>query len=172
MNDSKNEKNEKDEKNVTSFIAPPNTPFLTMERVFNAPRERVFRAYVDPKAIVEWWGPARFITTIEMLEAKVGGRWRFVQRDAKNDKRLFAFHGVFHECTSPSRIVQTFEFEGTPGHVVLSIYTFEDIGGSKTKVTAESVFASQGARDGMVRAGAESGAREGWERLEEWAAKQ
>jgi uncharacterized protein YndB with AHSA1/START domain len=148
----------------TRFIAEPGKQELRMSRVFDAPRERVFEAYTDARAIPRWWGPRSLTTTVERLEARQGGIWRFVQRDAEGNE--FAFHGVFHEVSPPARLVSTFEFEGTPGHVVLEVVTFEDIEG-RTRLNAVSVFESLEDRDEMVAAGAESGAVESWERLAE-----
>jgi uncharacterized protein YndB with AHSA1/START domain len=71
---------------------------------------------------------------------------------------------VFHHL-SPERIVQTFEYEGAPGHVQLETMTLEEIGG-RTKMTAHSVFQSVEARDGMVSAGMEGGFNEGMQRLD------
>lgn len=64
------------------------------------------------------------------------------------------------------RVIQTFEFEGMPGHVTLETATLEEVTG-KTKVTAVSVFQSVEDRDDMVASGMEGGARETYERLAE-----
>ena len=52
----------------------------------------------------------------------MGGRWRFLNIDS--DDNEYGFHGVFHEITPGERIVQTFEFEGAPGHVSLETLRF------------------------------------------------
>jgi uncharacterized protein YndB with AHSA1/START domain len=139
-----------------------------MTRVFDAPRELVFKAYTDPNFIPQWWGPGRFTTIVDRMDAKMGGIWRFVQRDT--DGNEYAFHGVYHDVASPERIVQTFEFEGMPGHVLLETATFEEFEG-KTKLTASSVFQSVEDRDGMLQSDMEEGAAESWERLAELLAK-
>jgi uncharacterized protein YndB with AHSA1/START domain len=151
-----------------SFVAEPGKPEIVMVRVFEAPRERAFEAFIDAKAISQWWGPRRFTTTIEKLEARMGGTWRFVQRDAAGN--AYGFHGVYHEVLAPERLVHTFEFEGAPGHVLLQTVRFKDVGGN-TEVTSQAVFQSVETRDGMVKAGAEGGAIEGWDRLAELLAK-
>jgi len=148
----------------TKFVAEPGRQEITMTRVFDAPRERVFAAHTDPKSIPLWWGPRRLTTIVDKLEARKGGMWRFVQHDKAGNE--YAFHGVYHESLAPERIVRTFEYEGTPGHVLLETTIFENIDG-KTKVTAQSVFQSLEARDGMLKSGAEGGAVETWDRLEE-----
>ena len=148
--------------NKTEFIIEPGKQELFITRWFDAPRVLVFKAHTDPQSIPQWWGPGYLSTTVEALEPKAGGRWRFVQRDPQGNS--FAFYGVFH-YVSQGRIVQTFEFEGAPGHVQLETMTLEEING-RTKMTAHSVFQSVEARDGMVSAGMEGGFNEGMERLD------
>lgn len=146
----------------TEFTIQPGKQELWITRWFDAPRELVFKAYTDPEAIPQWWGPAHLSTSVEALEPRAGGQWRFVQRDPEGN--FHAFHGVFHEVTAPQRIVQTFEYAGAPGHVQLETLMLEESGG-RTKMTAHSVFESVEARDGMVAAGMEGGFNEGMERL-------
>jgi uncharacterized protein YndB with AHSA1/START domain len=151
-----------------NLIAEPGKQEIVMTRVFDAPQELVFKAHTDPKLIPQWWGPRRFTTTVERMDAKMGGIWRFVQQDANGNE--YAFHGVYHEVASPERLVQTFEFEGMPGHVLLETATFEEFEG-KTKLTSRSVFQSVEDRDGMLQTDMEEGAAESWNRLAELLAK-
>src|SRR5574339_257992 len=87
---------------------------VVLTRLFDAPRELVFRAHTDPELIPQWWGLRSNTTIVEELELRPGGAWRFVQRDAKGNE--FAFHGEYREVMAPERLVNTFEFEGVPGH--------------------------------------------------------
>jgi uncharacterized protein YndB with AHSA1/START domain len=152
----------------TNLIAEPGKQEIVMTRVFDAPRELVFKVYTDPKLIPQWWGPSSLTTTVDKMEVRQGGVWRFVQRDT--DGNEYAFHGVYHESLPPKRLVSTFEFEGMPGHVLLETVTFEDHDGN-TKVTVASVFQSVEDRDGMLQSGMEEGAVETWDRLAELLAK-
>ncbi|MGO9221138.1 MAG: SRPBCC domain-containing protein [Streptosporangiaceae bacterium] len=93
---------------------------------------------------------------------------RYVHTDAHGN--TYGFHGVFHGDPSPQAIVQTFEFEGAPGHVALQTATFSDRGGS-TLVRTVSAFQSVEDRDAMVASGMERGARDSGERLAELLAK-
>lgn len=77
---------------------------------------------------------------------------------------------MFHGDPSPDGIVQTFEFEGAPGHVSMDTATFEERDG-KTIVRINSVFQSVQARDAMVDAGMASGMSEGYERLDDLLAR-
>lgn len=137
---------------------------VIVKRVFNAPRERVFATYVDPDAIPNWWGPRGLSTVVESYEVRPGGRWRFVQREPGG--REYGFHGVCHDTVPNERIVQTFEFEGMPGHVSLDTVTFAERDG-RTEVTAQSVFQSVEDRDGMLASGMTSGMAETYDRLAE-----
>ncbi|HRN68963.1 MAG TPA: SRPBCC domain-containing protein, partial [Promineifilum sp.] len=80
---------------------------------------------------------------------------------------VYAFHGVYHDVVAPERIVQTFEYEGMPGHVVMETAVFEDLGDGKTRVVTQSVFQSVEDRDGMAASGMEVGVNEGYERMNE-----
>lgn len=140
---------------------------VTIQRTFDAPRERVFEANADPAHIPEWWGPRRFTTDVDEMDVRPGGLWRFTNRDAEGNE--YAFHGVYHDVVAPERIVQTFEFEGEPGHVSLETAAFEDVDG-KTRLTVRSTFQSVEARDASMDGGMEEGARETWDRLAELVA--
>ena len=154
--------------NGTRIIAERGKQEVIITRVFDVPRNLVFRANTDRDLIPQWWGPKRFTTTIDKMDVKPGGQWRFVQRDAAGNE--YAFHGVYHEVRSPERIVDTFEFEGMPGHVSLETCTLEEIGG-KTKMTGRSVYQTVEDRDGMLKSGMEEGVFETMDRLAELLTK-
>jgi uncharacterized protein YndB with AHSA1/START domain len=147
----------------TEFIIEPGRQDIVITRVFDAPREIVFKAMTDPELIAKWWGPARYETIVEEADVRPGGVWRFINRDTEGND--FRFHGVFHDITAPERVVQTFEYEGAPGHVSLETATLEDVDG-RTKVVAMSVFQSVEDRDAMVQSGMAEGASETYDRLE------
>lgn len=151
-----------------NIIAEPGKQEVIMTRVFNAPRELVFKTYTDPKAIPAWWGPKSLTTIVDKMELKPGGLWRYVQRD--NEGNEYAFRGVYHAITAPEQLVYTFEFEGMPGHVLLETVTFEEKDG-KTTLTDSSVFQSVADRDGMLSSGMEEGSNESMNRLAELVEK-
>jgi uncharacterized protein YndB with AHSA1/START domain len=138
-------------------------------RIFDAPRDLVFKVYTDPEQMQNWWGPRDLKTIVEQMEIKPGGVWRVRHIDA--DGNEFAFKGVYHDVKSPERLVYTFEFEGMAGHVLLETVTFEDLGDGRTKLIDSAVFQSVEDRDGMVQSGMEHGAAESMDRLEELLAK-
>ncbi|MBJ7604059.1 MAG: SRPBCC family protein [Candidatus Dormibacteraeota bacterium] len=148
----------------TEFIVRPGTQEVVVTRVFDAPREVVFKTITDPNLIPSWWGPRSQTTIVDKMDLRPGGVWRFIGREANGSE--YAFHGVYHAIVPPERIVNTFEFEGMPGHVLMETVTLEDIDG-KTRMTTKSVYQSIEDRDGMVGAGMETGATESGDRLAE-----
>ena len=141
---------------------------IKITRVFEAPRELLFKVLADPALIPQWWGPRRLTTRVDKMEVKAGGIWRYVQQDAEGE--TFSFHGVYHEILAPERMVYTFEFEGTPGHVILETVRLEEQDG-RTLYVDQAVFQSVEDRDEMIAAGMEGGASESLERIAELLAK-
>ncbi len=156
--------------NPTKITAEPGTQELFITREFDAPRELVFKAHVDPKLYVQWLGPHGYEMVLETFEPHSGGRYRYIHKD--KDGKEFGFHGVFHEI-SEELLIQTFEFEGLPerGHVVLDMMRLEKLPGDRTRATIHSVYPSVADRDGMVESGMERGVNEGYERLDQLLAK-
>lgn len=148
--------------------AEPGVPQIVTTREFDAPRELLFRAFTEPDLLAQWLGPRRYTMTIERFDPRDGGTWRFVHAD--DNGNAYGFHGVFHGDPSPDGIVQTFEFEGAPGHVQMDTVTFEEHDGGTT-VRTNSVFQSVEARDAMYESGMAEGMSEGYEQLEELLAK-
>ncbi len=152
----------------TSIVVEPGRQEIIITRLFDVPREKLFRAMNDPKLLPEWWGPRDLTTTVDKMEVKPGGSWRFVQQGASGEQH--AFHGVYHAITAPESVVMTFEYEGEPGHVSLQTITLENVDG-KTLLREHTVFQSVADRDGMAQAGMEVGINDSMERLEELLAK-
>jgi uncharacterized protein YndB with AHSA1/START domain len=150
-------------RSATTLTLPSNQE-IVMARVFNAPRELVFKAHTDPNLIPKWWGRRNYTTTVDKLDLRVGGAWRFVQRDA--DGNEYAFNGVYREIVPPERLSYTFEFEGMPGHVLVETLTFEEQDG-KTRLTVTGLYQSAEDRDGMLQSGMEEGANESYDQLAE-----
>ncbi|WP_077488039.1 SRPBCC family protein [Sinomonas mesophila] len=149
--------------NTVQIVADPGMPYIDMTREFEAPRERVFRAHCDPEIFAKWIGPERLSTTIEHMEARTGGSYRFVQREGEHE---YAFRGSFHEVTEPSRVVMTFEFEGAPGNVELDTSTFIALPDGRCRLEIHSTYESVAARDAMLQSGMETGVDEGYRQLD------
>lgn len=151
---------------ATEITATPGGQEVLITRAVDAPREKVWRAYTEPELAKQWLGPRKYVTTIDKWDMKPGGSYRYIQQDEQGNE--YAFHGVVHGVYKPSKVVQTFEFEGLPeeGHVALDTVMLEEQDG-KTKITSISVFQTTEDRDGMIQSGMEKGVREGYERLDE-----
>jgi uncharacterized protein YndB with AHSA1/START domain len=145
-------------------LSIPSNLEIVMTRVFNAPRRLVFEANSKPEHIQRWWGQRGSTMISCEIDFRPGGRWRFVTREPDGSEN--AFRGEFREIVEPEKIVQTFEWEGMPGHISVDTLTLVEQDG-KTTVTSTSVFDSVEDRDGMLQSGMEQGANESYDRLEE-----
>lgn len=148
--------------------AEPGTALIVAEREVAAPRDLVFRAFTDPDLLAQWLGPRRLRMRVEAFDARHGGAYRYVHIDT--DGTEYVFQGVFHGDPSPDRWVQTFEFLGAPGHVSLDTLELVERG-SRTLVRTVTAFQSVEARDAMLESGMAGGMEEGYQRLEELAAR-
>jgi uncharacterized protein YndB with AHSA1/START domain len=152
----------------TQIDAPAGVPFLDITREFDAPRDLVFKAYTEPDLLVQWLGPRKYTMTIDKYDLRDGGQWRYVHSD--DEGNAWGFHGVFHGDQTPDGMLQTFEFEGAPGHVSLEKLVLEERDG-KTVVRNHAVYQSIEARDAMVDSGMEEGMNDGFDRLDDLLAR-
>ena len=148
--------------------AQPGTQQILISREFNAPRDLVYKAFTDPELMVQWLGPRRLTMRVDHFDLRDGGTWRYVQFEPNGTQH--GFHGVFHGTPTPDALVQTFEYEGAPGHVSLDTLALEEREG-QTTARINSVHQSVEARDAMIAAGMTDGLNEGFERLDELIAK-
>ena len=154
----------------TSFIVKKDELKVVMERVFDAPRELVWKTITDPGSVPKWWGPAKFKTVVDKMDFRVGGQWRFL--NVAGDGQEFAFNGVYKEIVPMEKVVDTFNFEPIgPGHEMTETMVLEVVDGNKSKATQTSVYQNLADLEGMVNSGMESGAVETWERLAELVEK-
>jgi uncharacterized protein YndB with AHSA1/START domain len=145
------------------IVADPGVPLVLITREFNAPRELLFRAYTEPDLVARWLGPAGLTLTVNQLDPRHGGRWRWTHYDS--DGRGFVFHGLYHGTPSPERIVQTYEFEQYPGVVYLNTITFDENDGVTT-LRQSTVFPTVEDRDLYVEGGMEIGIRASMDQLD------
>jgi uncharacterized protein YndB with AHSA1/START domain len=108
---------------------------VVITRVFDAPREVVFKAWTDPKQLAKWFGPKGFTNPVCEADARVGGAWHIVM--CSPDGTEHPCGGVYREVVEPERLVFTniaTDKEGNPILDGLTTVIFEKHGG-KTKLT-------------------------------------
>lgn len=124
---------------------------LVITRVFDAPRELVWRAWTEPEHLVKWWGPEHFTSPTCKVDLRVGGKYHFCMRSP--DGQDFWSTGVYREIVPYEKLVWTDSFADAEGNVVPGSYydmgddfpeemlvtiTFEDLGG-RTRLTLRHV---------------------------------
>jgi uncharacterized protein YndB with AHSA1/START domain len=135
------------------YVTTPAPREIRMERVFEAPRDLVWRAHTEPDLLAQWWGRGNELEVVR-FEPERGGHWRFVEHAPSGAQ---GFEGRFREVTPKERLVQTFEWDGMPGYVIVNTAEFEDLGAGRTKVVVTSLFHTTEERDGMLSSGMEGG---------------
>ncbi len=138
---------------------------LVFERTFDAPRERVWQAFMDPTIVPRWWGPHGTTTTVEAMDVRPGGRWRYVSHAA--DREDVAFYGEYLEIQPIEHFQWTFMFdvEGVGPQGGPETHTFEDLGG-RTRIRSVGHLGSPEAIEGALATGMADGAIATWDRLE------
>jgi uncharacterized protein YndB with AHSA1/START domain len=130
-------------------IEPPER-VLIITRIFDAPRELVFRAWTDPSHLVHWMGPRGFRSTVLRSELCVGGAYRFHMLGPAGDDHWT--QGIFREIVEPARLVMAGSWADADGNpttpeTVLTI-TFDEYEGNKTRLTLrQAIFDSITARN-------------------------
>lgn len=146
-------------------ISFPSDTELVMEREFDAPRELVFNAHLDPEAIPQWWGWRESSTEVVEMDVRVGGKWRFISRN--KDGQEIVFFGEYREISRPEKFINTFGFEGMPGEPGEEIYSFIDLGNGRTLLRVSSKITTKDEFD----PGMEEGANESYDKLDEYLAE-
>jgi uncharacterized protein YndB with AHSA1/START domain len=135
-------------------------------RIFDAPRDVVFRMWTDPALIGKWWGPRGFSLTIHEMDVRPGGNWRFIMHGP--DGTDYDNHNVYAEVNEPEWIV--FDHVSPPRFTVTAIFT--DLG-QKTQLYFRLRFESAALREkAATQYGAVEGQRDTLDRLAELLASQ
>ncbi len=150
---------------------------IVITRIFNAPRELVFKAWTEAKHIEQWWGPEGFTTRVTEMDLRPGGQWCYVM--ISSDGTEYPAQGVFREIVAPERLVTSDEFgEGIekvldvdlPQGMVMTVL-FEDLDG-KTKLTIQIVHESADDRRKHEEMGVVPGWNSSLDCLNQYLAKQ
>jgi uncharacterized protein YndB with AHSA1/START domain len=134
-------------------------------RVFDAPRELVWKAWTEPERFMQWWGPKGFTSPVCKIDLRVGGKYLSCMRSPEG--KDYWSTGVYREIVEPERIVCTDSFADEEGNVVPATYygmspdfplemlvtvTFEEHEG-KTKLTLQHVGIPAGENSDLAEAG-------------------
>jgi len=149
---------------LTDYLAKADRE-IAITRVFDAPRELVFKMWTDPTHVAQWWGPKGFTNTIDEMDVRPGGVWRFVMHGP--DGVDYQNKIVYVEVVKPERLVYD-HVSGPQFHVTV---TFAEQG-DKTRLSMQMLFESAAARDHVVKKyGSVEGLSQTLGRLEQHLAK-
>ncbi len=144
---------------------------LVMSRLFDAPRELVFKAYTEAERLKQWWGPRPFPTTYCTVDLRVGGIWHYCMTGPNGEQSWG--RSEYREIVPPEKLVYTDAFSDAEGNInspetIITVY-FEDQGG-KTLIRSIAVFASAEERQNVLNMGMIAGMDETLDRLDEYLA--
>ena len=146
----------------TLKVTTPSPTEIVLTRVFDAPRDLVFRAMHEPELVKRWYGPHGHNLVVCEIDFRVGGKWRYVLRDPGG--KDMGMYGSYKEIDAPARIVSTEGFDMYPvGEALVTVLLVEHDG--KTTMTSTSRYPSQQIRDMVIATGMEHGAAETFDRL-------
>lgn len=149
---------------------------MVVTRIFDAPRELVWKAWTDPNYIMQWWGPKGFTAPVCKMDFRVGGKFLCCMRSP--DGQEFWNAGEYHEIVPNEKIVSSMYFADANGNKVepeqygieheaiegaYDTALFEDLGNGKTKLT---FIGNEPMKDAV-----ESGQVEGWNQILDKVAK-
>jgi uncharacterized protein YndB with AHSA1/START domain len=124
------------------------TERMVVTRVFNAPRELVWKAWTDPKYVMQWWGPKGFTAPVCKMDVRVGGKYLICTRTP--DGQDFWHGGEYHEIVPHEKIISSMYFSDSKGNKIEpaqlgieheaiegahDVILFEDLGNGRTKLT-------------------------------------
>lgn len=149
---------------------------IILTRIFNAPRDLVFKVWTEPQHIAQWWGPKGFTTKVTEMDLRPGGKWRYVMIGP--DGAEYPAKGVFREVISLEQIVATDEFDQGFDQVIkadlpqgmVTSAIFEDLDG-KTKLTLRILHPSAEDRRKHEAMGVVAGWNSSFDCLDEHLAK-
>ena len=135
---------------------------LTLRRIFHAPPQEVFRAFVSAGALQEWWSPKGYIVVEAYADAHVGGQYRLVMRSQTGSETVYV-HGSYREISPPNKLVFTHMFErrdggemfarvGLADHQTLVTVEFNARGGGTELILVQEKIPTPGAKE-MVQVG-------------------
>ena len=119
------------------------TGTVRLHRVFSAPPERIYRAFLDPEAMVKWLPPHGFTGKVHHMDAKVGGGYRMSFTNFGTGKS-HSFGGTYRELTPNERLRYSDRFEdpGLPGEMSVTISFRKVACGTEVEILQEGLPAA------------------------------
>lgn len=152
-----------------SATNPTDEPVITFVRDFDAPRERVFKAWTEPEQLKQWWGPEGFTVPRCEVDLRPGGAWRIDMQGP--DGTIYPNKGIYLEVIVPEKLVTTDDVDvdetawgDTPPPSSTNTMLFEEIDG-KTRLTVVTRLQTIEQRDAMLEMGVEAGWNESLDKL-------
>lgn len=146
---------------AASTLTLPSDREIQIDRVFDAPRDLVWRAFTDAKLLPRWMGPAQYKMTRSEMDVRAGGTYRWVWDVPPNE---LVIHGRFLEVVAPKRMV-TEEFMDPYPNPSHNVSTFTEKEG-RTTVSIVIKVADKESRDAMLATGMKDGMDAGYLRLD------
>ncbi len=143
---------------------------LTITRVFDAPRELVFRAFAEPEQVRQWWGPTGWTMPVCTIDFRPGGEWRYCIRNAAGEEHWA--RAVYHEIVPPERIVFSDEIIDDQGRPIAGLppkrmTVIFDALGQKTQITVRVQLASLTDLEKLLAMGFKQGFGQAFDNLEQ-----
>lgn len=149
---------------------------IVIERIFDAPREMVWKAWTDPEIVKKWWGPEGFTAPSTKVDLRVGGKYIYAMRGPEGSEwdRIMYSSGIYKEIVPNEKLVVTDYFSDSEGNKIdpkdygmpdntpdemQVIVRFEDAGKEKTKL---SIIYPKPESEEQFQAMLKSGMKEGW----------
>jgi uncharacterized protein YndB with AHSA1/START domain len=113
---------------------------ITLTRVYEAPRELVWKAWTEPEQLVEWWGPPGWSTPLESvtMEVRPGGTFRLTSLSDEGEKMPVV--GIYREVTEPERLVLEEPAEQAWHEGSVSVVTLTDLGDGRTEMALHATI--------------------------------
>jgi uncharacterized protein YndB with AHSA1/START domain len=146
----------------SAVIEYPSALEILTTREFDVPIGLVFDVLTKPEHVRHWFAPFEDTMTVCSIDLRVGGKYHMVF--VTSDGTECSFRGTYLEIEAPTRIVDTWLFEGWPGADAVETVELQESGGV-TKVTMNLAFRDQAGRDHMTRT---DGQEDSWDKMEDY----
>jgi uncharacterized protein YndB with AHSA1/START domain len=153
---------------------------FTMERIFNAPHELVFKAFADAEHLKRWFGPKGWPLVVSNLDFREGGVWHFCMKCTDESEQYYGMESwgkvIYQEIVEPERIVYIDAFSDAEGNITegmpqtLITFTFLEHEG-KTKLLSHAEYATDEALKTVLDMGMLEGITSTWDNLEAFLAE-